>query len=101
MKKIYLKIKHWLCKVGLCNLDKCKCDCHEDAPKYKYYHQTLSPEDIAPPTGAIEEEATTGLANPLTEGEEIEIEAKKIKAEKGGTMKNARKKARKNLGIDT
>ncbi len=19
------KIKHWLCKVGLCNLDKCKC----------------------------------------------------------------------------
>ena len=23
------KIVHWLCKVGLCNLDKCKCDCHE------------------------------------------------------------------------
>ena len=22
------KIKHWLCKVGLCNLDKCNCDCH-------------------------------------------------------------------------
>ena len=39
MKKTYLKIKHWFCKVGLCNLDKCKCDCHE--------------------------EVTTGLANPI------------------------------------
>ena len=24
------KIKHWLCKVGLCNLDSCTCDCHKD-----------------------------------------------------------------------
>jgi hypothetical protein len=24
------KIKHWSCSVGLCNLDKCKCECHED-----------------------------------------------------------------------
>ena len=24
------KIIHWLCKVGLCNFDKCKCVCHED-----------------------------------------------------------------------
>tara|TARA_Y100000593_G_scaffold95087_1_gene199407 strand:+ start:4380 stop:4667 length:288 start_codon:yes stop_codon:yes gene_type:complete len=23
------KIKHWFCKVGLCNLDKCKCGCHK------------------------------------------------------------------------
>jgi hypothetical protein len=23
------KIKHWLCRVGLCNLDKCNCDCHD------------------------------------------------------------------------
>ena len=23
------KIKHWFCKIGLCNLDKCKCSCHE------------------------------------------------------------------------
>ena len=24
------KIKHWLCRAGLCNFDKCKCDCHEE-----------------------------------------------------------------------
>jgi hypothetical protein len=22
------KFRHWLCDVGLCNLDKCKCNCH-------------------------------------------------------------------------
>jgi len=33
LKKIYLKIKHWCCKVGLCNFDSCRCDCHKDAPK--------------------------------------------------------------------
>jgi len=22
------KIKHWFCKVGLCNLSSCNCDCH-------------------------------------------------------------------------
>ena len=22
-------IKHWLCKIGICSLDKCKCDCHK------------------------------------------------------------------------
>ena len=32
MKKIWNKIKHWCCKVGLCNLDKCVCNCH-DKPK--------------------------------------------------------------------
>jgi len=39
MKKLWKKFKHWCCKVGLCNLNKCKCDCHEDN--------------------------TTGLANPI------------------------------------
>ncbi len=33
LKKIYLKIKHWCCKVGLCNLDSCNCNCHEGEPK--------------------------------------------------------------------
>jgi hypothetical protein len=33
LKKIYLKIRHWCCKVGLCNLDSCGCDCHENTPK--------------------------------------------------------------------
>ena len=28
IKKWWKKFKHWLCKVGLCNFDKCKCDCH-------------------------------------------------------------------------
>ena len=22
------RIKHWFCKVGLCNLNSCNCDCH-------------------------------------------------------------------------
>ena len=25
---LWKKIKHWLCDVGLCNLDKCACNCH-------------------------------------------------------------------------
>lgn len=25
---LWEKIKHWFCKVGLCNLNKCKCGCH-------------------------------------------------------------------------
>jgi len=28
LKKTYEKARHWFCKVGLCNLDKCKCKCH-------------------------------------------------------------------------
>jgi hypothetical protein len=28
LKKIWNKFVHWCCKVGLCNLDKCACDCH-------------------------------------------------------------------------
>lgn len=35
LKKIYSKIRHWCCKVGLCNLDSCGCDCHKDEPKKK------------------------------------------------------------------
>lgn len=23
------KAKHWCCKVGLCRMDTCKCDCHD------------------------------------------------------------------------
>ena len=23
------KFKHWFCNVGLCNINKCKCFCHE------------------------------------------------------------------------
>tara|TARA_Y100000310_G_scaffold337327_1_gene424133 strand:+ start:68 stop:334 length:267 start_codon:yes stop_codon:yes gene_type:complete len=26
---LWKKIKHWFCKVGLCNFDKCKCTCHK------------------------------------------------------------------------
>ena len=41
MKKIWKKIKHWLCKVGLCNLDKCKCNCHEHPKgRSKAYYPT-------------------------------------------------------------
>ena len=29
IKGWWKKFRHWLCDVGLCNLDKCKCDCHE------------------------------------------------------------------------
>jgi len=45
MKKIWNKIKHWCCKVGLCNLNKCACDCHEQ-PKGRskaYYPTTTHP----------------------------------------------------------
>ena len=44
------KIKHWLCKVGLCNLDKCVCDCH-DNPKgrSKAYFATAEKEESSPP----------------------------------------------------
>ena len=26
---LWRRLKHWVCKVGLCNFDKCKCDCHD------------------------------------------------------------------------
>ena len=29
------KIKHWLCKIGICNTKKCDCDCHEGCSKKK------------------------------------------------------------------
>ena len=28
LKKTWNKIRHWCCKVGLCNMDKCCCKCH-------------------------------------------------------------------------
>jgi|LULM01.1.fsa_nt_gb hypothetical protein len=28
LKKTWKKIKHWTCKVGLCNIETCKCFCH-------------------------------------------------------------------------
>ena len=30
LKKSWNNIRHRGCKMGLCNLDKCKCHCHED-----------------------------------------------------------------------
>ena len=45
IKGWWKRFKHWLCKVGLCNFDKCKCDCHcEDKPegRSKAYYPTPS-----------------------------------------------------------
>lgn len=49
MKKIWKKFKHWCCKTGLCNLDKCGCDCH-DKPKgrSKAYYPTPKVEALPP-----------------------------------------------------
>ena len=42
MKKIWKKFKHWCCKVGLCNLDKCNCNCHENPKgRSKAYYPTI------------------------------------------------------------
>ena len=30
LKKIFNKARHWVCKVGLCTLDKCGCLCHKE-----------------------------------------------------------------------
>ncbi len=51
--KWWIKFKHWLCKVGLCNLDKCSCDCH-DNPKgrSKAYFATAEKEEPSPPEDA-------------------------------------------------
>jgi len=47
IKGWWKKFKHWLCKVGLCNFDKCKCDCHcEDKPEGRskaYYPTAVKP----------------------------------------------------------
>lgn len=37
MKKLWKKFKHWCCKAGLCNLDKCNCDCHPQGRSKAYY----------------------------------------------------------------
>ena len=29
LKKVWNKARHWCCKVGLCNLNKCGCKCHK------------------------------------------------------------------------
>jgi len=34
--KLGKKIKHWFCKIGLCNIDKCKCCCHDRFEKDNY-----------------------------------------------------------------
>jgi len=31
--KLWRRLRHWFCKVGLCNFDKCKCDCHDKGEK--------------------------------------------------------------------
>jgi hypothetical protein len=28
LSRNWARFVHWCCKVGLCNLDKCKCKCH-------------------------------------------------------------------------
>jgi len=28
--KLWNRLRHWFCKVGLCNMNKCKCKCHPD-----------------------------------------------------------------------
>lgn len=43
LKKIYSKIRHWCCKVGLCNFDSCNCDCHENAPKTTVTRNAFKP----------------------------------------------------------
>ena len=30
-KKTYKKIRHWGCDVGLCNMNTCKCHCHNES----------------------------------------------------------------------
>jgi ATP-dependent Clp endopeptidase proteolytic subunit ClpP len=29
LKKVLNKARHWICKVGMCTLDKCGCECHK------------------------------------------------------------------------
>jgi len=42
MKKIWKKFKHWCCRIGLCNLNKCNCDCHEKPKgRSKAYYPTI------------------------------------------------------------
>ena len=42
LKKIWNKFVHWCCKVGLCNLDKCACDCHgHPKGRSKAYYPTV------------------------------------------------------------
>ena len=52
LKSVWKKIKHWCCKVGLCNLDKCQNDIH---PKELISSQTFSSEQELPPTSGIAE----------------------------------------------
>ena len=55
MKKIWKKFKHWCCKAGLCNLDKCGCDCHcKPKGRSKAFYPTVEKKN--PPTA----ETTTG-----------------------------------------
>ena len=47
MKKLWKKFKHWCCKVGLCNLDECVCDCHEQPKgRSKAYFPTVKEKKI-------------------------------------------------------
>jgi hypothetical protein len=41
------KIRHWACKVGLCNLDRCVCDCHGNPKgRSKAYFVTAKKEEL-------------------------------------------------------
>jgi len=50
MKNLWKQFKHWCCKVGLCNLNKCSCTCH-DKPKgrSKAYYPTAKAKKVLPP----------------------------------------------------
>ena len=42
MKNLWKKFRHWCCKVGLCNLNKCNCDCHKSPKRRsKAYYPTI------------------------------------------------------------
>ena len=51
LKKIYSKIRHWCCEVGLCNFDSCGCGCHENAPKTTIVKNVFKPhlDEVTPP----------------------------------------------------
>ena len=76
IKKIWNKIKHWCCKVGLCNLDKCSCDCHDK------------------PRGRSKAYFTT-----IKESRAKKIETKKATPSRFSTMKNL--SAKKRMGHQT
>ena len=64
MKNLWKKLKHWCCEVGLCNFDKCSCDCH-DKPKgrSKAYYPSPKAKKVLPPLpeGKLKSDGTPDL----------------------------------------